>query len=112
MSYAITEAERKHVATIEDTNIKLVRVNEGTAKGTPAYEIHLTDGDMLNETISLPNIRFEVNEEDDKKSRVRIVTSDATGADEKEFTLDGLTGRSGNPLGLGWRFKVTFGRDE
>ena len=112
MSYAITEAERKHVATIEDTNVQLVRVNDGTAKGTPAYEIHLNDGDKLNEIIKLPNIEFVVNKEDDENSRVRLLIKDDTGLDQKQITLDGLTGNSGNPLGLGWRFKVTFGKDK
>lgn len=110
MSYSITEAERKHVATIEDTSFKIERV--GTAEDTtPQYNLHMTDGDKLDLNIELPKLRFECNNEDDKHSRIRVIASDSVGEDH-EIVLDGLTGRSGNPLGLGWRFKVTFGTDD
>ena len=110
MSYSITEAERKHVATIEDTSFRIERV--GTAEDTtPQYNLHMTDGDKLDLNIELPKLRFECNNEDDRHSRIRVIASDSVGEDH-EIILDGLTGRSGNPLGLGWRFKVTFGTDD
>lgn len=110
MSYSITEAERKHVATIEDVRFNLERL--GTAEDTtPQYNLHMTDGDKLDLNIDLPKLRFECNNEDDAHSRIRVITQDSIGED-REIVLDGLTGRSGNPLGLGWRFKVTFGTDD
>ena len=110
MSYAITEAERKHVAAIEDTRFTLVRKGEAEDT-TPLYSLHMTDGDKLDYDIDLPKFKLECTKEDDELSRFRIKVEDDLG-NPHEIVFDGLTGHSGNPLGLGWRFKVTFGKDE
>ena len=110
MSYAITEAERKHVAAIEDTRFTLVRKGEAEDT-TPLYSLHLTDSDKLDYDIDLPKFKLECTKEDDELSRFRIKVEDDLG-NPHEIVFDGLIGNSGNPLGLGWRFKVTFGKDE
>lgn len=80
MSYSITEAERKHVATIEDVRFNLERL--GTAEDTtPQYNLHMTDGDKLDLNIDLPKLRFECNNEDDAHSRVRVIAQDSVGED-------------------------------
>ena len=107
MSYRITEAERKHVAVIEDLKLNLsVTAEEGT---TPAVNLEITDSDQLNLSASFPQYAIDVDKTDDEHSRFRLVDAKTR---ETIFTCDGLRSLNGNPLGLGWRYGLEFVLDD
>lgn len=107
MSYRITEAERKHVATIEDLKLNLSVVEEeGT---TPAVNLEITDNDKLNLSASFPQFAIDVDKTDDEHSRFRIVNAQTR---ETILVCDGLTSLNGNPMGLGWRYGLEFILDD
>lgn len=107
MSYRITEAERKHVAVIEDLKLNLsVTAEEGT---TPAVNLEITDDDKLNLSGKFPQYAIEVDKTDDEHSRFRIVDAETR---ETIITCGGLTSLNGNPMGLGWRYGLEFILDE
>lgn len=105
MSYRITEAERKHVAAIEDTKAYLDKVVvEGQ---TDKYIIHIEDGDLLNIKAELPSYKFAVDKIDDKNSRIRLVDS----VSGTEILCTGYNDGKEN-LGIGWRYNITFTQDD
>ena len=107
MSYRITEAERKHVAVIEDLKLNLsVTAEEGT---TPAVSLEITDSDKLNLSASFPQYAIDVDKTDDEHSRFRLVDAKTR---ETILTCDGLRSLNGNPLGLGWRYGLEFILDD
>lgn len=107
MSYRITEAERKHVAVIEDLKLNLsVAAEEGT---TPAVNLEITDSDKLNLSASFPQYAIDVDKTDDEHSRFRLVDAKTR---ETILTCDGLKSLNGNPLGLGWRYGLEFILDD
>ena len=107
MSYRITEAERKHVAVIEDLKLNLsVIAEEGT---TPAVNLEITDSDKLNLSASFPQFAIDVDKTDDEHSRFRLVDAKTR---ETVLTCDGLKSLNGNPLGLGWRYGLEFILDD
>lgn len=107
MSYRITEAERKHVAVIEDLKLNLlVTAEEGT---TPAVNLEITDSDKLNLSASFPQYAIDVDKTDDEHSRFRLVDAKTR---ETILTCDGLRSLNGNPLGLGWRYGLEFILDD
>lgn len=107
MSYRITEAERKHVAVIEDLKLNLsVAAEEGT---TPAVNLEITDSDKLNLSASFPQFAIDVDKTDDEHSRFRLVDAKTR---ETILTCDGLKSLNGNPLGLGWRYGLEFILDD
>lgn len=107
MSYRITEAERKHVAVIEDLKLNLsVAAEEGT---TPAVNLEITDSDKLNLSASFPQFAIDVDKTDDEHSRFRLVDAKTR---ETILTCDGLKSLNGNPLGLGWRYSLEFILDD
>ena len=107
MSYRITEAERKHVAVIEDLKLNLsVTAEEGT---TPAVNLEITDSDKLNLSASFPQYAIDVDKTDDEHSRFRLVDAKTR---ETILTCDGLKSLNGNPLGLGWRYGLEFILDD
>jgi hypothetical protein len=101
MSYKLTEAERKHIATIEDTRIWISGNLEG---GIPAYDIYISDDDKLNGLIDskfhirLPKYKFQW---DDDIAKLHLI--DVSNAPiELEITTDGL-----NNFGIGWRYTLS-----
>jgi len=107
LSYRITEAERKHVAVIEDLKLNLsVIAEEGT---TPAVNLEITDSDKLNLSASFPQFAIDVDKTDDEHSRFRLVDAKTR---ETVLTCDGLKSLNGNPLGLGWRYGLEFILDD
>lgn len=107
MSYRITEAERKHVAVIEDLKLNLsVTAEEGT---TPAVNLEITDSDKLNLSASFPQYAIDVDKTDDEHSRFRLIDAKTR---ETILTCDGLKSLNGNPLGLGWRYGLEFILDD
>lgn len=107
MSYRITEAERKHVAVIEDLKLNLsVTAEEGT---TPAVNLEITDSDKLNLSASFPQYAIDVDKTDDEHSRFRLVDAKTR---ETVLTCEGLRSLNGNPLGLGWRYGLEFILDD
>ncbi len=107
MSYRITEAERKHVATIEDLSLNLsVVAEEGT---TPAVNLEITDNDKLNLSAKFPQYAIDIDRTDDEHSRFRIVDAETR---ETVLVCDGLMSLNGNPMGLGWRYGLEFILDD
>lgn len=104
MSYRVTEAERKHVAAIEDTKIAIER--EPADGQTSKLFVHITDGDKLNLREELPSYKFAVEAEDDKASRLRLI--DTTDEDH-QIVCEGAT-INGKVQGLGWRYKIVFNK--
>ena len=89
MSYRITEAERKHIAVLEDLKMSWERV--GT---TSSYRLYLTDGDMLSKDkfdVSTPLPMYEL-EVDDKTNTMRLATR----------SPDGNQINFGSPIRVGW----------
>lgn len=107
MSYRITEAERKHVAVIEDLKLNLKVTEE--AGTTPAVNLEITDNDKLNLSADFPQYAIDVDKTDDEHSRFRVVDAKTR---ETIFTCDGLTSLNGNPMGLGWRYGLEFILDD
>ena len=106
MSYRITEAERKHVATIEDVELKLTVVEEeGT---TPEVKLEISDGDKLDLSAVFPQYSIAVDKTDDEHSRFRVVDKEG----KTVLNAEGLRSLNGNPLGLGWRYGLEFIFDE
>lgn len=107
MSYRITEAERKHVAAIEDVKINLqVTAEEGT---TPAVNLTITDNDLLDLSAQFPQYAIDVDKTDDEHSRFRVVDAKTR---ETILKCEGLTSLNGNPMGLGWRYGLEFILDD
>lgn len=107
MSYRITEAERKHVAVIEDLKLNLsVTAEEGTI---PAVNLEITDSDKLNLSASFPQYAIDIDKTDDEHSRFRLVNAETR---KTILTCDGLRSLNGNPLGLGWRYGLEFILDD
>lgn len=104
MSYKLTEAGRKHIATIEDTKMYLVKKNVDGA--TPDIDLHIEDADKLNLQVKLPSYCFEVDEVDDKYSRIRF-TDRSSPENDNTITLDGFDHK-----GLGWRYTISFTKDK
>ena len=104
MSYKLTEAGRKHIATIEDTKMYLVKKNVEGA--TPDIDLHIEDGDKLNLQVKLPSYRFEVDEVDDRFSRIRF-TDTSSPENDNTVTFDGFDHK-----GLGWRYTISFTKDK
>lgn len=104
MSYKLTEAGRKHIATIEDTKMYLVKKNVEGA--TPDIDLHIEDADKLNLQVKLPSYRFEVDEVDDRFSRIRL-TDTSSPENDNTITLDGFDHK-----GLGWRYTISFTKDK
>lgn len=107
MSYKLTEAERKHVAAIEDVELFMER-KPATNGSVPETIIHVTDGDKLDLSAVLPKYKFVWTAADDEKARLRLV-DDASGY---EISCDGLVDESGNAQGIGWRYTVYFSKDD
>ena len=107
MSYRITEAERKHVAVIEDLKLNLKVTEE--AGTTPAVNLEITDNDKLNLSADFPQYAIDVDKTDDEHSRFRVVDAKTR---ETILTCDGLTSLNGNPMGLGWRYGLEFILDD
>lgn len=105
MSYRITEAERKHIAAIEDTKLYLesVPVEGQTNKNV----LHIEDGDKLDIEAELPAYKFAVDKVDDKNSRIRLI--DALSG--TEVICAGYNDGT-ESLGLGWRYNITFTQDD
>lgn len=104
MSYRVTEAERKHVAAIEDTKIAIER--EPADGQTSKLFVHITDGDKLNLREELPSYKFAVEADDDKASRLRLI--DTTDEDH-QIVCEGAT-INGKVQGLGWRYRIVFNK--
>lgn len=109
MSYKLTEAERKSIAVIEDLDLYFER-KEGDV---PETILHLTDGDKLDLSCTLPKYKFVWSDSDDQIARLRLM-DEASG-----FTIEcpGLTGtdyftKEETTLGIGWRYGITFGKDD
>lgn len=104
MSYKLTEAGRKHIATIEDTKMYLVKKNVEGA--TPDIDLHIEDADKLNLQVKLPSYCFEVDEVDDRFSRIRF-TDRSSPENDNTITFDGFDHK-----GLGWRYTISFTKDQ
>lgn len=97
MSYKLTEAERKHVAAVEDTKVFLTADHvEGR---TPSIKLHITDEDKLNHEVELPSYAFYCDKNDDSVSKIRI-RDEVNG---EEIECKGYDGK-----GIGWRYRITF----
>src|SRR5574344_1700512 len=99
MAYRITEANRKHITPVEDTEVKLL--NED---GKYFLSIKDTDdvSNGLNFKVELPSNKFKVSAEDDVVSAIHLV-------DDNGVTID-CTGYDNN--GIGWRFKLSADTDD
>lgn len=107
MSYRITEAERKHVAVIEDLKLNLKVTEE--AGTTPAVNLEITDNDKLNLSADFPQYAIDIDKTDDEHSRFRVVDAKTR---ETILICDGLTSLNGNHMGLGWRYGLEFILDD
>src|SRR5574344_1885564 len=99
MAYRLTEANRKHITPVEDTEVKLL--NED---GKYFLSIKDTDdvSNGLNFKVELPSNKFKVSAEDDVVSAIHLV-------DDNGVTID-CTGYDNN--GIGWRFKLSADTDD
>lgn len=101
MSYKLTEAERKHVAAVEDTKVFLTADHvEGR---TPSIKLHITDEDKLNHEVELPSYAFYCDKNDDAVSKIRIKDE----VNGEEIECKGYDGK-----GIGWRYRITFLKKE
>lgn len=101
MSYKLTEAERKHVAAVEDTKVFLTADHvEGR---TPSIKLHITDEDKLNHEVELPSYAFYCDKNDDAVSKIRIKDE----VNGEEIECKGYDGK-----GIGWRYRITFVKKE
>ena len=101
MSYKLTEAERKHVAAVEDTKVFLTADHvEGR---TPSIKLHITDEDKLNHEVELPSYAFCCDKNDDAVSKIRIKDE----VNGEEIECKGYDGK-----GIGWRYRITFLKKE
>lgn len=101
MSYKLTEAERKHVAAVEDTKVFLTADHvEGR---TPSIKLHITDEDKLNHEVELPSYAFYCDKNDDAVSKIRIKDE----VNGEEIECKGYDGK-----GIGWRYRITFIKKE
>lgn len=124
MSYKLTEAARKHVATIEDVKFGLERgVNaDKTENVMPEAILHLQDTSDNSLDIQIPLPRFKVicEAEDDKNSRVRLrdLTLEDSEDGSKDLILGGITNSdtandsTSGFNGLGWRYALIKNRDD
>lgn len=106
MSYKITEAERKHIATIEDMEIKLISWRS-PVDNVPEYFISFEDPTETNEgikaklesfKIALPKYDFLVTEEDDAAGRINLINKNTSNL---VISTDGFEHK-----GIGWRYKL------
>lgn len=110
MSYMLTEAERKHFAAVEDTKMYLVK--NPVEGATDSVTLKIEDSDKLNLDVTLPSYKFAVTDEDDKYSRIRLVSDDGN-----EIICEGVEGydnptKENRGLGIGWRYTISFTKDE
>jgi hypothetical protein len=94
MSYRLTEAERNHVAVIEELQIYLKRKDENNPLDTQIQMV-VSDGDNLDLTIDLP--RYKIEKDIVGKSQLRLV-------DEKFNTRSVVDN-------VGWDFELTNDED-
>ena len=101
MSYKLTEAERKHVAAVEDT--KVFFTADHVEGRTPSIKLHITDEDKLNHEVELPSYAFYCDKNDDAVSKIRIKDE----VNGEEIECKGYDGK-----GIGWRYRITFIKKE
>jgi hypothetical protein len=97
MSYRLTEAEGKHISTIEDFELSFERL-PGDASSLPRTIVHMKDGDLLDISGELPRYKFQWDSADDKISKLHLI-DELTGY---EISTDGLNGQ-----GIGWRYRIS-----
>jgi NDP-sugar pyrophosphorylase family protein len=100
MSYRLTEAERKHIATIEDSKIW---ISGNYENNIPVYDIYVSDNDQMNGLtdnnfhIRLPKYIFKW---DDSIAKLHLI--DVSTPFELEIVTDGS-----NNKGIGWRYTLS-----
>lgn len=106
MSYKITEAERKHVLTIEDMEIQLIS-GRSAVDNVPEYFITIEDPIETNEGIkskldsfkvALPKYDFLISKEDDEVGRINLINKNTSGL---VISTDGFEHK-----GIGWRYEL------
>lgn len=106
MSYKITEAERKHVLTIEDMEIQLIS-GRSAVDNVPEYFITIEDPTETNEGIkskldsfkvALPKYDFLISKEDDEVGRINLINKNTSGL---VISTDGFEHK-----GIGWRYEL------
>jgi hypothetical protein len=97
MSYRLTEAEGKHISTVEDFQISFERIS-GSVDSLPRTIVHLSDGGLLDISGELPRYKFQVDGADDKVSKLHLID---------ELTGYEVSTAGYNDQGLGWRYRIS-----